>query len=229
MRPRSGLDARTDVEALVALEEWLQDQRRLADVHTESNLDVGKLEQLLDGATIEDLEAQAHTRRLAAPARPEKVDADRLVELENARQAKADADGNVQESQRAVRDLLMMAKPIATAFEREARVSRDLEDVKTLDRCLVLAETYLQVAKERAHADIAPALADTMRPWIAQVTSGRYVDIKVEPDSLKLLALTSRAEATKPTSFPMARQSSCSCSCEMRSRYTSRSPTRLFR
>jgi uncharacterized protein YhaN len=39
-----------------------------------------------------------------------------------------------------------------------------------------------------AHADIAPALADTMRPWVPRVTAGRYVDITVEPDSLKLKA-----------------------------------------
>ena len=183
-----GLDAASEEDALDALDEWLRDQRRLADLQAGANLDVGKLEQLLDGATIEELEAEAQARGRAAPPRPAQIDADRLAELEDARQAKADVDGDVQESRRAVRDLLTVAKPIAAAIEREARLSNDLDNVKELDQHLALAETHLQVAKDRAHADIAPALADTIRPWISRVTSGRYVDIEVEPESLKLLA-----------------------------------------
>jgi DNA repair exonuclease SbcCD ATPase subunit len=160
----------------------------LADLKAGANLDVGKLEQLLDGATIEELEGEAQARERVAPARPEQVDANRLAQLENARQAKANADGDVQESQRAVRDLLTVAKPIAAAVEHEARLSHELDNVEKLDRYLTLAETHLEVAKDRAHADIAPVLADTIRPWISQVTSGRYVDVTVEPESLKLRA-----------------------------------------
>jgi uncharacterized protein YhaN len=149
---------------------------------------VGKLEQLLAGATIEELEAEADARSQAAPTRPGQIDADQLAELDDARQAKAAADGDVQESQRAIKDLLTGAKPIAAAVEREARLTKDLANLEELDRCLELAEAHLQVAKERAHADIAPALANTMRPWVPRVTAGRYVDITVEPDSLKLKA-----------------------------------------
>ena len=160
----------------------------MADLQAGANLEVGKLEQLLDGATIDELEAEAEARGQAAPPRPGQIDADQLAELEDARQAKAGADGDVQESRRAIQDLLSAAKPIAAAIEREARLSNDLDHVKELDQYLTLAETHLQVAKERAHADIAPALADTIRPWISHVTCGRYVDVKVEPDSLKLRA-----------------------------------------
>jgi uncharacterized protein YhaN len=63
--------------------------------------------------------------------------------------------------------------------------------LKELDRCLALAEAHLQVAKERA-------IADTKRPWVPRVTSGRYIDVSVEPESLNLLAFDAqgrRAEA----------------------------------
>ena len=181
-----GLAAASHSAAHDALDEWLRDQRRLADEQAQANVDVGKLEQLLAGATTEELGAQAEARAQVAPPRPEQIDADQLGELDAARQAKARADGHVQESQRAIRDLLSTAMPIAAAVEREARLTQELGNVKELDRCLDLAEKHLQVAKERAHADIAPALADTIRPWVGRVTSGKYVDVIVEPDSLKL-------------------------------------------
>jgi DNA repair exonuclease SbcCD ATPase subunit len=182
------LNAESDAEALDALDKWLHDQRRFADLQASANLEAGKLAQLLDGATIEEIEAEADARSQTAPSRPEQIDGDKLAELDEVRQSKADADGDVQESQRAIKDLTQVSKPIAAAIERETRLSDELANLKELDRCLELAETHLKVAKERAHADIAPALADTMRPWVSRVTSGRYVDITVDPEALKLQA-----------------------------------------
>ncbi|MGW4099100.1 AAA family ATPase [Mycobacterium sp. NPDC004974] len=186
-----GYDAPSEDHALEVLDDWLGDQRALADAHANANLDVGKLEQLLAGATFEALEAQAEARRLVARPRPVHIDASQLVRLDEARHAKAAADGDVQESRRAITDLLEASKPVAAAVEREMRASEDLENVKRLDRYLSLAERHLQVAKERAHADIAPALADTMRPWVSRVTAGRYRDITVDPEELKLFAFDS--------------------------------------
>ncbi|OFJ55540.1 hypothetical protein BEL07_01135 [Mycolicibacterium grossiae] len=111
-----------------------------------------------------------------------------MAQLEIARYAKSTADGNVQETRRAIKDLQEIAKPIAAAVEHETRLAQRLEDVQQLDRYLALAEEHLQVAKERAHADIAPALADTMRPWVPRVTAGRYLDLIVEPEDLQLFA-----------------------------------------
>lgn len=189
------LNAASDNEALEVLDEWLHDQHRLADLQAGANLEIGKLEQLLDGATIEEIEAEAHARSQAAPSRPVQIESDQLAELDVARQDKSRADGDVQESQRAIKDLTQVSKPIAAAIERETRLSNRLTNLKELDLCLELAETHLKVAKERAHADIAPALADTMRPWVPRVTSGRYVDITVDPESLKLQAFDAQGRS----------------------------------
>lgn len=186
-----GREVPTEDEALEALDDWLSEQRALADAQADANLDIGKLEQLLGGATIEELETEAETRRLAAPPRPVQFDASQLSKLDEARQAKANADGDVQESRRAIKDLLAAAKPVVAAVEHEMRVSEDLANVQRLDRYLTLAEKHLQVARERAHADIAPALAHTMRPWVPRVTAGRYVDITVDPEDLNLYAYDS--------------------------------------
>ncbi len=182
------INAASEGAALDALEKWLQEQRRLADLQAGANLLVGKLEQLLNGETIEDIEAEAETRRQVAQSPPGQIDSDQLAKLDDARQAKASADGDVQESQRAIKDLTQASRPIAAAIEREMLLANELANLEELDRCLELAESHLKVAKDRAHADIAPALADTMRPWIPRVTSGRYVDLTVDPDSLKLQA-----------------------------------------
>lgn len=178
-------------DALEALDSWLSEQRALAEAHADANLDVGKLEQLLDGTTVEELESNAEALRLAAPPRPVQFDADRLSRLDDARRAKASADSDVQESRRAIKDLLAAAKPVAAAVEQEMRVAEELANVQRLDRYLALAETHLQVAKERAHADIAPTLEDTMRPWVPPVTGGRYVDVTVDPEDLNLFAYDS--------------------------------------
>lgn len=192
-----GREAPTEDQALETLEDWLGEQRVLADAQATANLDIGKLEQLLAGATVEELEAEAEARRLTAPARPVHFHVDQLAQLENARHSKAAADGDVQESRRAIKDLSDAAKSVPAAVEQEARASKALYDVKQLDRCLALAEVHLQVAKDRAHADIAPALADTMRPWVPRVTAGRYVDITVEPEELKLSAYDASGRKTE--------------------------------
>lgn len=183
-----GYEGVTEAEALEALDDWLGVQRDLEEKRARANLDVGKLEQLLEGATIEALEAEIEARRQTAPARPLHVDPDDLAQLENARHAKSAADGDVQETRRAIKDLQDLARPIAAAVEQELRLSKSLDEVRQLDRFLALAEEHLRTARERAHADIAPALADTMRPWVPKVTAGRYLDLIVEPEDLRLFA-----------------------------------------
>lgn len=187
-----GGESGSESDALKALQGWLANQAALADSRAKANLDIGKLEQLLAARSIAEIEEEAETRRLVAPIRPLIVDAGQLAKLDAARQAKAAADGDVRESRRAIRDLVEVAEPIAPAAELEIRTTKALQDVKDLDRYLALAEEHLQIAKERAHADIAPALADTMRPWVPRVTAGRYLDITVDPEDLRLYAFDSR-------------------------------------
>lgn len=39
-------------------------------------------------------------------------------------------------------------------------------------------------ASIRANASIAPALTQKLHPWLPRVTSGRYADVRVDPNSL---------------------------------------------
>ena len=42
----------------------------------------------------------------------------------------------------------------------------------------------LKEAEERVHRDTAPVLADKVRPMLAAVTAGRYVEVSVDPATL---------------------------------------------
>lgn len=75
---------------------------------------------------------------------------------------------------------------VADAVEEEADAERALEQVETLAACLDEAITELNCAKHQAHASIAPALQDRMRPWLPRVTNGRYLDVTVEPSDLTM-------------------------------------------
>jgi DNA repair protein SbcC/Rad50 len=43
-------------------------------------------------------------------------------------------------------------------------------------------------AQEKVHADIAPVLNETIRPWVPRITRGRYDDIRVNPATLEIEA-----------------------------------------
>ena len=66
-----------------------------------------------------------------------------------------------------------------------------MDRVRRLDATLKSTLGFLERAEEKVHRDIAPVLADTVRSWLPAVTSNRYVDVRVDPESL---AVRVRAE-----------------------------------
>src|SRR5690606_295747 len=75
---------------------------------------------------------------------------------------------------------------ISESLEEEAAAERRLSDVQTLRECIDAATAQLALAKDRAHANIAPALETRVRPLLPKVTAGRYLDVVVEPSDFTL-------------------------------------------
>jgi uncharacterized protein YhaN len=75
---------------------------------------------------------------------------------------------------------------VAEAVELEAEAERAVAQVELLASCVDSATAVLNLAKDRAHASIAPALEARMRPWFPRVTNGRYLDVAVAPKVLTM-------------------------------------------
>lgn len=73
---------------------------------------------------------------------------------------------------------------LAARIEEEREAERELAQVEALQRCLDLASTELQKAKEDSQRSVAPALEALMRPHLPAVTNGRYVDVEIDPARL---------------------------------------------
>lgn len=180
----------TDAATTAAhLDAWLALQRRRAQSAAERRTWEGRLDQLLNGETIDDLSDQHAERGLVAGERPAQIDpltADRVPAAEQRRDAAAAEvarlEGRIRETERGL-------SSIPEAIEREALAERDADRVRTLDTYLALAETHLSIAKGRAHADIAPVLADTIRPWVPRVTAGRFTDVEIDAATLMVRAV----------------------------------------
>ena len=186
-----------DPEAQVlALTQWQHARQQRLEGRDRRNAEWDDLQQVRGGGTVRELRAQATQLRAVADELAARVDAtllaavrtesrtpDALSRLEAlAREARAACDTARGElAQRAA-----SLPSVVGAEEELAAAERDLAHVEELGQTLETAIEFLQRAEERVHRDIAPVLKRTVLGWLPQVTSGRYDDCKVDPDSLKV-------------------------------------------
>jgi exonuclease SbcC len=186
--------------AKAALKEW---QSRHAAAVAAAEVAVREwteLEGILSGHSLEELEADVSSRHAAAARDAEELDpaeilgatfagdgrADLASAQTRARTDRTEADrlaGNVETEAGAL-------PSVAEAEERLAAAKVELERVRRLERTLDQTLTFLRAAQERVHHDIAPVLNETLRHWLPDLTSGRYVDATVDPASLEVRVMT---------------------------------------
>lgn len=194
--PRVGLADGPDAELVEGLRRWQAERvARLGEDESRREAWV-QLQDLLDGRSPADLELEARQHasralRLAAGFFPEELAASRrdpdleglitrLHEQLNAiTAAEAEARGEVQACERRLRD-------VADAEEELTAAEDELERVRRLDRTLQLTRYFLESAQERIHRDIAPVLAASVQRWLPKVTAGRYREVRVDPETLKV-------------------------------------------
>ena len=104
-----------------------------------------------------------------------------LAELETsearAKEALAQARGAL--GARRPLDLAGAQDDLAAAEEQATAIRRSGETIeKTIE--------FLRVAQDKVHRDVARVLRTTMRPWLAEITAGRYTDCRVNPESLQV-------------------------------------------
>lgn len=193
---RHDIGSLSEDELVARLVSWQQrhDEQR-EEVETARN-EWARLQALLDGGSLGDLEsragsAQARARTLSGEVDESAVtevslgdDPDRAVResLERAAELERQATGARREF--AVRAEEILSVP--EAEERFAAAEEVLARVKSVGEVLETTKSFLTTAQERVHRDIAPVLGAKVRDRLSRVTEGRYVEVGVDPETLNV-------------------------------------------
>jgi exonuclease SbcC len=190
-----GQPAATPEDAVTGLRRWTAERASRRSGADEARRAWARLESLLDDRPLEELTeaADAAQRRAAVAASGltaaelasvTPVDDETLAELRAAAQTAAE---EAVRAQAALRERSASLPSVAEAEERVVRAEAGLAEVRRLDETLDLTRRFLADAQERAHRDIAPVLAHSVRRALPDVTAGRYTDCIVNPATLQVM------------------------------------------
>jgi hypothetical protein len=184
-----GIGVASPEDAAAALEKWsLERVDRTARAQRARDRWARRV-ALLDGRELGELVAAAQAAQRRADAARADLGDDEPALLDDAQVARAravaqQAAAAAGEAQGALAERERSLPSVAEAEEALARAEAELARVRELDRTLRLTRQFLVSAQERAHRDIAPVLAETVRRSLPTVTDGRYHDVIVDPRTL---------------------------------------------
>lgn len=188
---QAGCDAPSIDDLADVLRDWVRSQEELDEARQEHAKIAARLDQLMDGRTLEDLRAEIAELTVDSgdppPDEAPTLD-DRSAELDavqaRARQRRdrlAELIGKIEGAEGHLLD-------VSQAIEADARSNAEVRRLTAFAEDLDIASETLSTAQQKVHADIAPVLNETIRPWVPRITRGRYDDIRVNPATLELEA-----------------------------------------
>jgi len=193
---RHDIGSLSEDELVARLVSWQQrhDEQR-EEVETARN-EWARLQALLDGGSLGDLESRAGSAQERARTLSGEVDESAVMEvslgndpdravresLERAAEMERQATGARREF--AVRAEEILSVP--EAEERFAAAEEVLARVKSVGEVLETTKSFLTTAQERVHRDIAPVLGAKVRDRLSRITEGRYVEVGVDPETLNV-------------------------------------------
>jgi hypothetical protein len=183
-------DATLD-ELAEALGRWQAERQAHRETGEQAQRRWNQLQTLLDGSTVDQVEAELARRREehAALADVEALtlpDEDGQAEaaLRQHEEAAGQADRELAGLEAQLADHQARVPSVAEAEERLARAEAELARCRQLDRTLSTTIEFLEEARERVHRDIAPRLKHSVEARLATVTGGRYDEVRVNPADL---------------------------------------------
>jgi exonuclease SbcC len=194
-----------DLGALeLLLRAWKDKRSAGLSGRTEAYQGWARLQALLDGGTLEELDARSRRRQgeadiLAAElgdiiaetdgpleGPPRTLDALRK-ELQGAEAAANLAKGRAEQRALTLQSVVEAEEDLETSMTERNRITR-------LASILDKTEEFLEKAQDKVHRDIAPRLAAAVKQALPAVTNGRYTDVRVFPDTLKVDVLDPAGE-----------------------------------
>lgn len=155
-----------------------------------------ELQALLNGRTLEEMEAECNqkmelAKRLAAKVDPGELNGVVLpknVEGKLRELRKEHSEANARAAGLCVQAEQMKAglRSVAEAEEEVAAAEEDRRRIRDLDETLQRTKRFLEDAQDRIHRTVAPLLRETLNNWLPSVTSGRYEEALVDPETLEV-------------------------------------------
>jgi DNA repair exonuclease SbcCD ATPase subunit len=198
----AGVEGPDEATIAGALRDWLEN-RKLRRLESERARQAWREQEVvLRGRSLDELVAEigGARQRLDALAREAGVsvtelqrDEDIEERIERRRREAEKAHRVAAEEVGKANELEATLGSVSEAEEEVALARAELERVQRLDRTLAATIRFIEAAQERVHRDIAETLSQAVRPWLPAVTDGRYVDIRVDPPTLKVEVKERRA------------------------------------
>ena len=199
-----------DLEALeLRLKTWKNERSAALSARAEAYQGWTSLQALLDGATLEELEARSRRRQSEADTLaaelgdittetegPPKESTRTLEALRQDLQG-AEAAANLAKGRAEQR-----AATLQSVVEAEEDLDASKAELKRITRLagiLDKTEEFLEKAQDKVHRDMAPRLAAAVKQALPAVTNGRYTDVRVFPDTLKVDVLDAGGEWREAT------------------------------
>ncbi len=184
--PAESKESTSTADAAEHVRLWIEAQEQ-ARTTTGARAELSaRLDQLLDGNSITSLAEKIASLEAAAVDEPPTVPPD----MESFRKQAGERHDQVIEQlgdfrgQRAGLGQGLLAP--AELIETEQEIQRHTARTRDFQSLLNATESELRLARDRARANIAPAVEERIRPWLPRVTQGRYVDATVSPEELTI-------------------------------------------
>jgi uncharacterized protein YhaN len=186
------------------LKAWKDERSAALSARAEAYQGWTRLQALLDGATLEDLEARSRRRQSEADTLTAELgditsetegppeDSGRTLEALRQDLQGAEAAANLAKGRAEQR-----AATLQSVVEAEEDLDASKAELKRITRLagiLDKTEEFLEKAQDKVHRDMAPRLAAAVKQALPAVTNGRYTDVRVFPDTLKVDVLDPAGE-----------------------------------
>ncbi len=184
----------TDDEIAARLEDWRrnyqEDLKRLDVARAEWN----ELQGLLDDSNLQDLEGAAVQRRRQAERLAEGLDREKVArvrfeddvesQLDKLRRVVSASREALSEKEGGIEQYAKTMPSVPEAEEELESAKAELRRVERLDQTLKHTWIFLEKAQDKVHRTVAPLLREAVKPWLHQVTGGRYTDVRIDAETL---------------------------------------------
>ncbi len=156
-----------------------------------------ELDTLLEGRTLQEFQAKVQQHRENALLLGSPFSSAELSEAwSNLEQYEAEIAELALHADSAAQELANVQSQIRGYEERSVSVSdaeeelrlaeEELVNIRMLDDTLETTHLFLSQAQDSVHRDIAPFLAEVVRHWLPEITLDRYVDARVDSQTLQV-------------------------------------------
>ena len=176
------------------LDEWLEHRRGERQTLEQKTKEWDRLQQLLGDSSLNELghiaaELTETARSRSAEVAPETLAGatERGTTESEIAELRSDVEEKKEELQRSlgeIREFRSTLPDLARATEALTAAEAERARVLQLDSILEKTINYLRAAEDRVHRDLAPVLQQGVLQKLSHVTGGRYVDCRVNPETL---------------------------------------------